>query len=84
MISFVLSPIAILASMIPGSISIMADSICLATNGAVPITRGTSAPSIPIVVPNKARESTATVGIKIMNGIDLNKLIILSKIQKTG
>ena len=56
----------------------MADSICLATNGAVPITRGTSAPSIPIVVPNKARESTATVGIKIMNGIDLNKLIILS------
>ncbi len=70
--------------MIPGSISIMADSICLATNGAVPITRGTSAPSIPIVVPNKARESTATVGIKIINGIDLNKLIILSKIQKTG
>ena len=69
--------------MIPGSISIMDVSICRAINGAVPITRGTKAACIPMVVPQIKRVTTATVGTKMINGMERNKLMILSKIQKT-
>ena len=71
-------PIASAASITPGSTSARACSTCLAKNGIVDTTSGTIAAFGPILVLTINLVKGATRASRIMNGIDLKILVILS------
>jgi hypothetical protein len=69
------------ASTAPWSISARAVSICREKKGMVPKIRGTITPLVPMAVPEMKRLMGIKRTSRMINGMDLKKLITLSRMD---